>query len=137
MLYNQSKRTITPENRKKLFAHRHLRADANHPIPSKPGAVPNAKNKSVSAQMRALPVLIAYICTASVNPQGRKKVRAQAIMIPIRPEADSKTVTSTNDFGKVGRSVEVLGDMPVKRIPSKSIMIPESNVTPPRYTFDI
>lgn len=129
--------TATPANRKNRFAHTPFMIAVRPPIPMRPGAVPNAKDPSASAQIMKLPVLIAYICMASVKPQGRKKVMAQVSIVPIREGSLWDPTFLPRDFGKVIETPESLGERSVRLIPSRSMIPPTRRVRAPSNMLEM
>ena len=98
------------------------------PILRSPGTVPIANNAITAIPIQKLPVPIAYICIAKVNPHGKKKVKAPVIRSFQRfPDSDFAVFISLflNHFpvGKVKDIALNLGEILVKLIPSKSITI--------------
>jgi len=92
-----------------------------------------ANNAITDIPIQKLPVPMAYICIANVNPHGKKNVKAPVIRSFQRfPDSDFAVVMSLflNNFpvGKVSDIALNLGDILVKFTPSKSITIPMISV---------
>ena len=97
-----------------------------------PGNVPMAKSDITVIPIQKLPVPMAYICIAKVNPQGRKNVRAPLPMIPM--------YLFTHVFFSLIRSVSFFpNSLPVGKLRDMALsfgdillrLIPSNNITPP------
>lgn len=94
-----------------------------------PGAVPIANAIMISAPCMKFPVVMAYACIASVNQQGRKKVRAHVenAKICFEPHMSLHTFFH-NDFGSVSERLLNFGDNSDKLIPRNNITSPVTTV---------
>lgn len=121
--------TITQVILNIFFAFFQEKKEDNHHTHNNPGAVPIAKAIIIRAPCMKLPVVIAYACIASVNQQGRKKVRAQVenAKTCLEPHLSLHTFFH-NDFGSVSERLLNFGDISDKLIPRNNMTRPVTTV---------
>jgi len=127
--------TITPVKARNFLSHSPLSIAVTMPIERRPGIVPIAKNARTRAPVIRLPVLIAYICIASVNPHGRKKVATPVIMVDVL-EFPVPLMFFPRNFGSVGEKFPIRGERFVRFNPRISIITPTRVVIIQRKIFE-